>query len=370
MELSRVEQIYDEIFTMGIELEPDPTVLGPRYLNGVISTCRNFLNRVTSILLEIQREKRGVANALAAEKAGYQVALSQLLAENQAIKAAPNIKDREAQANVLLNDRVVRINALEHQVLDLDTIEKAVKLRHQELVRTSDNIKTQRSLLIADRVSGAGYGDEFDGPRDSKGRALPPEDDGIDEAEIARIMARDITADGVDEGEAEPVVETKPEAKPALEPEPVVEAKKPESVVEAKPEPKPEPAVAKPEPTPEPVETKTAPDLVPDPMDAILAEVAMETEVKAAEPPKAQESAPETALKTKAEESPIQETSTPIAESEVATFLDKEEASKVNGSTTKTEDKAKKKKDEPKVQKSAPADGDTDYDFSDILKSL
>jgi len=39
-------------------------------------------------------------------------------------------------------------------------VDKAVKLVHDELIRTSTEIKVQRSLLFSDRMSGSGYGDE------------------------------------------------------------------------------------------------------------------------------------------------------------------------------------------------------------------
>src|SRR5690606_5931801 len=54
-----------------------------------------------------------------------------------------------------------------------------------ELIRTSNEIKTQRTLVLADRSTGAAYGDEYDGPR---GRGPLSSKSDIDEREMDRLM--------------------------------------------------------------------------------------------------------------------------------------------------------------------------------------
>jgi hypothetical protein len=356
MDLKQVNTIYEEILGMGIELEPDPTVLGPRYLNQVISQCRNYLNRATMLLLQIQREKRGFSQDLAGQEAAYQIELNQLLSENETIRRLPNIKDREASANMALRDRISRVVTLKQEISDLDTIEKAVLLRHKELVRTSDNIKTQRSLLLADRVSGAGYGDEFDGPRDGKGRALPMEDNGIDEGEIDRLMRAEAGNFGTgcsDSSEA-PVVEAEASELKLPVPEPKVsEPKLP--VVEAKPEPVPDP---------KPEVVASPPKVEPPPM---------KEEPVVMAPSGKEESALDLADMLLSG-SPIPAATPSTEEADINRFLGSEISDKANGSTSKSEVKAKKKEEKPKPQlneaKSSPAGEDGDFDFSDLLKNI
>jgi len=316
MDSTQVERIYDELLTLSIELEPDPTVLGPRYLNEVISRCRNYLNRATMLLLQLQRQKRELSRSVAGEEASFGIESDRLLSENDQVKRLPNIKDREAFVNVLLTERVGRINQLKHDVLDIETVEKAVRLRHMELVRTSDNIKTQRSLLLADRATGAGYGDETDAPRDGRGRSIPAEPD-IDENELDRIMS-----EGGGEG-----TQLAPEAPPApLEAPPAPEA--PVAVV-ASPEPVLKPVEASPEPEPAPA---------PEPVEAA--------------PPAPVESAPAV-----------------DDASDITRFLGEEEPKKANGKTS-TNGKKKDPKPEPAPEAAKPAGEDGDFDFSDLLKNL
>jgi len=224
MEQAEINEIYGEISKLPIELAPDPTVLGPLYINETISKCRNHLNRVSQILLRMSRERREVKFKLAGEETLLSAEKDRLLAEDDDVRRAANIRDREAIANTKLRERLNRIHTLKSELLDLDTVEKAVKLIHEELVRTSNEIKTQRSLLHADRITGAAYGDESNLPRDSKGRALPPREVEIDIAELDALVA-----EGIEEQKAPA---TQPESELETAPEPVEEAPTSDPVVE------------------------------------------------------------------------------------------------------------------------------------------
>jgi hypothetical protein len=132
-----------------------------------------------------------------------------LLASDETIKRQPNIRDREALANTLLRDRVNAISALKGELLDLETVEKAVKMVHDELIRTSAEIKTQRQMLFADRVTGAGYGDESNGSSNP-----PPCPSTIDEDELNNLMRNEV-----------PLVAPAASPKPVAPPKPVMESK-------------------------------------------------------------------------------------------------------------------------------------------------
>jgi len=185
MDITRVSKIYDEIEGFSIELESDPTVLGPQYLGKVIAQCRNFLNRTTSILLEIRRERHMASNRLSAEKAAFKIESDGLLATDERVRSRPNIRDREAMINVILGERVNRIAELENDLRNLEAIEGAVKVRHTELVRTDGQIKTQRSLIRDEIDTKSFFGDESN---TSSSRSSE-----VDEAELTRIMTGSTT---------------------------------------------------------------------------------------------------------------------------------------------------------------------------------
>jgi hypothetical protein len=191
MDDQRVTHIYAEIESYSIELAKDPTVLGPAYLNEVISRCRNYLNRTTAFLLEIARERHATQTALDGQESCFAIEHDELLADDAGVKSLPNITDREAKIRVLLRERVRAISDLKVQLRTLDAIEKAVRTRHSELVRTDGQIKTQRSLIRDEIDTKSFYGDESSSsagaPR--RGGPLGPRSTEFDDEELERLLS-------------------------------------------------------------------------------------------------------------------------------------------------------------------------------------
>lgn len=185
MEQSYVDRIYKEIEGLRIELEPDPTILGARYIQGVTSKCRNYLNRVSLIRIQLNQRKRNLMVQVAGEETALSIERSRLLAEDDTVKRGSNISDREAIADTMLHQQINRIASMKVDLLDIDIVDKAVKLAHDELIRTSQEIKVQRSLLFSDRTSGAGYGDET--PIDGSTSPTPATGE-INENELENLM--------------------------------------------------------------------------------------------------------------------------------------------------------------------------------------
>jgi hypothetical protein len=186
VEQSYVDQLYREISGLRIELEPDPTVLGARYIQAVTSKCRNYLNKVALIRVTLSQKKRNLMVQIAGEETSLSIERSRLLAEDDTVKRGSNIADREAIANTMLRGQINSISALKMDLLDIETVDKAVKMIHDELIRTSQEIKVQRSLLFSDRSSGAGYGDET--PIDGSTPPPPPSSGEINENELENLM--------------------------------------------------------------------------------------------------------------------------------------------------------------------------------------
>jgi len=183
MDQKRVDEIYRIIERLQIDLDPDPTILGPRYIMDKVAKCRNNVNIVSQIRQTIARERRELKRQLAGEEAMFSIERDQLLASDETVRRQPNIRDREAVVNTLLRERLYRISNLKADIMDLDTVEQPVKMVHDELTRTATEIRTQRSMIQADRISGAGYGDESE--KESRGLI---QEDSIDEDELDRIM--------------------------------------------------------------------------------------------------------------------------------------------------------------------------------------
>jgi len=189
MDHDRAQKIYDEISGYEIKLERDPGALGPRYLSDTICVCRNYINAVSRIVIEVHREKHDLSSMLTAEEAAYQVESDDLLANDTRVRQLPNIEDRRATIAVLLRDRARRVNELKAEVQNLDFVDKAVRHRHKELKDTMAEIRTQRSLIRDEIDTKSFYGDETPEVRRGKGDPVLGNSRGIDEDELDKIMA-------------------------------------------------------------------------------------------------------------------------------------------------------------------------------------
>jgi len=205
VKLERVKAIYDEISKYEIKLEADPRSLGPLYLQNVISEGRNYLNLVSRVQLEVHREKQDLARQLRAAEVAYEIALNEILSNDERVRHLPSIKDREATANTMLREQLNTIAGFKSEVLDLEYVEKAIRHRHRELTATMSEIKLQRSLIRDEIDSGAMYGDERRADHEREpGKAAHALGD-IDEAELDALM-------NAEQDAAKP--EPEPEAKP------------------------------------------------------------------------------------------------------------------------------------------------------------
>jgi hypothetical protein len=208
----RVEQIYNELATLVIELDADPTARGPAYLQDLISKTRGYLNRTSLLTHEVHRERHQLERQLDAHETAFQASSDELLADDQRVIRLPNIDDRRAMINLLLREDRARISDLKRQVKELGFVEKAVKHRHRELDNTVSSIRMQKSLIDTEIRTGAVYGDETD---TSRGSAYGAGVGDIDEEELARLL----------NGEPAAPTESAEEEAPAEEaPQPVVVA--------------------------------------------------------------------------------------------------------------------------------------------------
>ena len=192
----RVEAIYSELEKYEIFLDPDPQSRGPKYLQGLIAECRNFLNQVSRIQLQVHREKQDLDRQLRAQEASFQVSFDLALANDERIRRLPNIEDRKSTAKVFLREELSAIDALKAKLHDINYVEKAIRHRHQELTSTMGEIKLQKALILAEIGTGAFYGDERVSTDSGMSRpGAGPVGVDIDEAELDQLFQEEVRAD-------------------------------------------------------------------------------------------------------------------------------------------------------------------------------
>ena len=234
MNTERIQQIYDELAKYEIALDRDPQARGPKYLQGLIAECRNHLNSVSRIQLEVHRVRQDRDRTLRALETVFDVDFAGLLANDERIRRLPNIEDRRATARVFLRESVAEIERLKAEIRDIDYVEKAIRHRHKELSSTMSEIKLQKALIMAEIGTGAMYGDErIHSPGDSSS-SRGPLGVSIDEDELEALFDEETAKQKAEESqqtvEVTQTVEAAVEAPKTGEPIPVVveKPKKPE----------------------------------------------------------------------------------------------------------------------------------------------
>lgn len=151
----QIDTILSEISGFSITLEDDPTLphLGSKYLQKVVSQCRNYLNRVSYYYQLISRMERETLRELKILEMDLDFKTKEKLADDQIVRQQPSIEDRKALAASILKNEHDSVNQLQIELLDIQESKKIIKFIHSELQRTNQDIRVQRSLVKDDKES-------------------------------------------------------------------------------------------------------------------------------------------------------------------------------------------------------------------------
>jgi hypothetical protein len=210
-----VDTIFKEMNSYVLELANEPGALGPQYFQNIIAVCRNYLNKVSLRISELNRERLEVSSELRKLEALYALEYDNLLTNDVQIKSLASVEDRKAATGFHLREQQAKINELKDQMHALDSVYKVVNHRNRELHATMTAIKDQRRLMQVELSTGSFYGDE----RVPRGMVL---DEDFNEDELATMLSESIDAKETS-SEAESPEEIKsinPDLKP-INPDPV-----------------------------------------------------------------------------------------------------------------------------------------------------
>ena len=197
----RIDQIFAEMQEYTLELEREPSMLGPSYFQEVIAQCRDYLNRVGRVLLELNRQILEVDTDLRRQEASYSLEYDELLANDERVTTLANIEDRKSTANFLLRVEKQEINELKDRKQRLAAVLKVVTYRNRELHSTMTAIKDQRRWVQTEVATGAFYGDERV-PKQKGSYRDPLEGMGVEDPSVEEI--ENMFADEEEESSSEP----------------------------------------------------------------------------------------------------------------------------------------------------------------------
>lgn len=250
MDQDRIEKIYNTLEGFVIELDPDPVVRGPAYLQDLISKTRGYLNTVSMFTQEVHRETHHLESQLDARQSAFDIQADELLSNDNRVRNLPAVEDRLAMINLLLSEDRRAIETLKREIKSLGHVAKAIRHRQRELSATMSAIRLQNTLIQAELRTGSFYGDEnnasrgnawgkggpitedidaneLDGIFDDASKELDDEDVSDDESEVVEEIIEDVDLEEgdpsapweMDLGAGDDEEEEEPESEPEEEPE-------------------------------------------------------------------------------------------------------------------------------------------------------
>ncbi len=148
-------KIFDRLleikFNIDVSAIPDPTEI-----NQKIGECHAYIEEVEHFSIRVQKELSVMQKALNNSTAEFELKKDTLLTQ-EPIKSLPNIKDREAQANLLLRSDREKVQNYQNELNDLNNLLKAITLKIRNLTRANADIRLQLRVLEAQVKLGSGH---------------------------------------------------------------------------------------------------------------------------------------------------------------------------------------------------------------------
>lgn len=164
MDDERVDEIFSRLEEIDIELDYDPIERGPKFLNNMVASCRNYTTEVQKYMRECQMYRRTLERELRTLEAQYEVEYNHLMANDEEIIQMRGLSraDREALAKTKLRDRVEEITNLTLNLTDAGHVETVIDSKLRELRDINRDIRLQKRLIEDEIQTGAFWGNDQD----------------------------------------------------------------------------------------------------------------------------------------------------------------------------------------------------------------
>lgn len=163
----KLDQMLEEVAGYSVELEADPTLphLGLKYLQQVLARCRNFTNRTLFYLQAVLRAEKDLKTVIKYSELDLEFKMREKLADDAVVRAQPSIEDRKAVAAGLLRAETENLSRLQVELIDVQETAKILRTRYQDLQRTANDIKLQRTMVRDDQQDQLGGGQGYAKPQ-------------------------------------------------------------------------------------------------------------------------------------------------------------------------------------------------------------
>lgn len=160
MKEQRIQEIFEHLEEINIDLAYDPIQKGPKFLNGMVAKCRNTANKVQKYEREVARAMLTYERQLSVTEAGYELQYNDLMTNDPEVANQPSAKDREAMVNNKLRDMIQEIQELKARITDMKHVRTVVQSKLNELRDINRDLRLQIKLVEDEIQIGNAWGDQ------------------------------------------------------------------------------------------------------------------------------------------------------------------------------------------------------------------
>lgn len=155
METEYKGKIYDRLLEIKFQIDIS-AIPEPQQVNEKIGQCHAYIEEIEYFSIRIHKELSVMQQAYNNSLAEFELKKDTLLTQ-EPIRSLPNIRDREAQANLLLRADQEKTQNYQNELNDLNNLLKAVTLKAKNLNRANGDIRLQLRVLEAQIRLGSGH---------------------------------------------------------------------------------------------------------------------------------------------------------------------------------------------------------------------
>lgn len=165
-----IQQVFNELEKMDVELDDDPLALGPKRLQGKVQLARTMLSRTEAFFIQLSRKLSLLQRQLRAYETAFELQVTHKLANDPTVRAGGNITDRKSIAYSKLQRQRERILNYQSAVREIEAALSLVKSKRTDLKDIQGRIRDQIKLCQEE----IGLGDQWGNKRMPSGTGLVP----------------------------------------------------------------------------------------------------------------------------------------------------------------------------------------------------
>lgn len=208
-----INEVFQRLTSMEVELDPNPLEFGPSTLNEKVAEARGYLSSTERLFMEVSHNLHKHKRDLLVAESAFKISVTRLMAEDPHVRQGRSQGEREALASMRLTDDQDKIDELRLAVSDLEVLLNVIKAKRTDLKDLQGRIKDQLKLCQEQ----IGLGQRWGGKSPVKSESLILEDDDLNDvfadALKGSVAETEVSNDEIDsflESDLEDKVESSP----------------------------------------------------------------------------------------------------------------------------------------------------------------